>query len=73
VNAFSVEDGLPTGDLIPPEERGEAFKKVARLQQVARCPGASEEAAADGSNVYSEAEQEELACEESHRATGPLP
>jgi phospholipid/cholesterol/gamma-HCH transport system substrate-binding protein len=73
VNAFSVDDGLPTGDLIPPEDRGEAFKKAARLYQLKRCPGASEEQAADGSNVFSQAEQEELDCREDHRATGPLP
>jgi phospholipid/cholesterol/gamma-HCH transport system substrate-binding protein len=72
VNAFSVEDGLPTGDLIPPEDRGEAFKKLARLGQVKRCPGASEEAAPDGSNVFSEEEQKELDCVEAHRATGPI-
>jgi phospholipid/cholesterol/gamma-HCH transport system substrate-binding protein len=73
LNAFSVDDGLPTGDLIPPEERADAFKKVARLQQVKRCPGASEEPAPDGSNVFSEAERKELDCVEEHRATGPIP
>ncbi len=73
VNAFSVEDGLPTGDLIPPEDRGEAFKKLARLRQVKRCPGASEEPAPDGSNVFSAEERSELDCDESHRATGPIP
>ncbi len=72
VNAFSLEDGLPTGGLIPPEQRGETFKQLARLQQVKRCPGASEEPAPDGSNVFSEAERKELDCEESHRATGPI-
>jgi phospholipid/cholesterol/gamma-HCH transport system substrate-binding protein len=72
-NAFSIDDGLPTGDLIPPEQRGEVFKSVARTRQVARCPGASEEPAPDGSNVWSEAEQKELECVESHRATGPIP
>ena len=73
VNAFTIEDGLPTGDLIPLGQRAEAFKKAARLGQVKRCPGASEEAAPDGSNVFSEAEQKELDCLEEHRATGPLP
>jgi phospholipid/cholesterol/gamma-HCH transport system substrate-binding protein len=72
VNAFSVQSGLPTGDLIPPADRGEVFKELARTKQVARCPGASEEAAADGSNVWSEEEQKELDCVEAHRATGPI-
>jgi hypothetical protein len=72
LNAFSVEDGLPTGGLIPPEARGDAFKALANLRQVKRCPGASEEAQPDGSNVWSEEEQKELDCEESHRATGNL-
>lgn len=72
LNAFSVEDGVPTGNVIPPELRGETFKSLARLRQVKRCPGASEEAAPDGSNVFSFLEQRELDCDDSHRATGPL-
>ena len=72
VNAFSLDEGLPTGDLIPPELRGEAFKQLARLRQVKRCPGASEEPAPDGSNVFSEEERSELDCNEDHRATGPI-
>ena len=71
-NAFSVDDGLPTGDLIPPAQRGQAFKDIARLGQVKRCPGAAEEAQPDGSNVYSEEEQRELDCVEEHRATGNI-
>jgi hypothetical protein len=57
--------------LIPPELRGEAFKQLAKVNQFKRCPGASEEAAADGSNVFSEEEQSALDCLESDRATGP--
>jgi phospholipid/cholesterol/gamma-HCH transport system substrate-binding protein len=72
-NAFTIDDGLPTGDLIPPEQRGEVFKAIARTRQVARCPGGSEDPTPDGSNVWSEEEQKELACVESHRATGPIP
>jgi phospholipid/cholesterol/gamma-HCH transport system substrate-binding protein len=72
-NAFTIDDGLPTGSLIPPDQRDEAFKKLARLRQVKRCPGASEEAADDGSNVFSEAERKELDCVEEHRATGAIP
>jgi len=72
VNAFSLDEGLPTGALIPPEQRGELFKQLARTRQVKRCPGASEEPAADGSNVFSEEERSELDCNEEHRATGPI-
>ena len=71
-NAFTVQDGLPTGDLIPAEMQGQAFKDIANLNQLKRCPGAAEEAAPDGSNVYSEEEQAELDCVEEHRATGAL-
>lgn len=71
-NAFTVDDGLPTGGIIPPEQRGESFKNLANLRQVKRCPGAAEEAAADGSNVFSEQEREELDCVEEHRATGDI-
>ena len=35
-----------------------------------RCPGASEEPAPDGSNVFSESEQKALGCREEDRATG---
>ena len=72
-NAFTLQDGLPAGDLLDPATQGQAFKSLARLRQVKRCPGAAEEAAADGSNVFSEAEQRALDCRESDRATGPLP
>jgi phospholipid/cholesterol/gamma-HCH transport system substrate-binding protein len=73
LNAFSVEDGLPDFTKpIPIDARGQAFKALANLRQVKRCPGASEEAQADGSNVWSEQEQKELDCDESHRATGNL-
>ena len=71
-SAFSVEDGLPTGDILPPAQRGQAFKEIANLGQVKRCPGAAEEAAPDGSNVFSEEQQRELDCVEEHRATGNL-
>jgi phospholipid/cholesterol/gamma-HCH transport system substrate-binding protein len=49
----------------PPEPLGPV-----RRGQYKRCPGSAEEPADDGSNVFSEAEQEELDCEESARATG---
>ncbi len=71
-NAFSLQEGLPLGDILPPAQQGEVFKSLARLGQVKRCPGAAEEPAADGSNVFSEAEREALDCVEEHRATGPI-
>ncbi len=52
--------------------RGEAFKSVARTEQYKRCPGGAEEPAEDGSNVWTEAEQEELDCREEDRATGAI-
>jgi len=73
-NPFTVSQGLPLpADLadLKQEGRGEAFKKLAKIDQFKRCPGASEEPAPDGSNVWSEAEQKELDCVEGHRATGP--
>jgi phospholipid/cholesterol/gamma-HCH transport system substrate-binding protein len=42
-----------------------------KQKQFRRCPGAAESVAADGSNVYSAAEQAELNCTEAHRAVGP--
>ena len=60
------------GGFIPIQDRGQLFAEIAKTRQVKRCPGASEEAAADGSNVFSEEERRELDCEESHRATGAL-
>ena len=41
--------------------------------QFRRCPGAAEEPAPDGSNVLTPAEQQELDCDGSQRATGPVP
>ena len=39
--------------------------------QFRRCPGASEEPASDGSNVFSAEEQSQLQCDGSQRAVGP--
>jgi len=72
-NAFTLQEGLPLGDILDPAQQGEAFKRVARLGQVKRCPGGAEEAAADGSNVFSAGEQRALDCREDDRATGPIP
>jgi phospholipid/cholesterol/gamma-HCH transport system substrate-binding protein len=68
--AYSVgENGL---NFIPLADRGTAFKQLARTGQVKRCPGAAEEAQADGSNTFSDEEQRELECVEAHRGTGAI-
>ncbi len=62
-----------TTPLIGPllETRGEVFKQFVKIDQHKRCPGAAEAPAPDGSNVFSEEEQEELDCLEEDRATEP--
>jgi phospholipid/cholesterol/gamma-HCH transport system substrate-binding protein len=70
-NAFTVSEGLPDR-LLPLSDRAAAFREIAKLHQTKRCPGAAEEAASDGSNVWSEEEQAALDCRESDRATGPI-
>ncbi len=42
-----------------------------KVGQYRRCPGASEEPASDGTNVFSQEEQERLGCDGSQRAVGP--
>jgi phospholipid/cholesterol/gamma-HCH transport system substrate-binding protein len=42
-----------------------------KLRQFRRCPGANEEPAADGSNVFSAEEQAALQCDGSQRSVGP--
>jgi phospholipid/cholesterol/gamma-HCH transport system substrate-binding protein len=42
-----------------------------KLRQFRRCPGANEEPAADGSNVFSASEQAFLGCDGSQRSVGP--
>src|SRR3954449_11181356 len=44
-NATTMENGIPA--IIPLPERGEAYKQFNRINQFKRCPGASEEKAAD--------------------------
>ena len=51
---------------------GKPLGGPSRAGQFKRCPGAAEEAAPDGSNVLSPEERQQLQCEESHRATGPV-
>lgn len=67
-NATTQENGIPA--IIPLPQRGEAYKQFNRINQFKRCPGASEEAAADGSNVWSAEEQKQLDCKEEDRAVG---
>ena len=57
------------GDLL--ETRGEVFKQFVKIDQHKRCPGAAEAPAPDGSNVWSEQEQEAFDCLEEDRATEP--
>jgi len=61
---ISFQEFIPNpaspGDPLGPIKKG----------QFRRCPGAAEEPADDGSNVFSEAEQDTLDCKESDRATG---
>ena len=71
LNAFSPSDGSgAVAGLLPLVDRADVLKNFTRVQQVKRCPGASEEAAPDGSNVWSLEEQRELDCLEKDRATG---
>jgi phospholipid/cholesterol/gamma-HCH transport system substrate-binding protein len=73
-NQFIFSQGIPdvVGGFVPIQDRDQAFQEIAKIRQVKRCPGASEEAAPDGSNVFSEEEQRELDCVDAHRATGPI-
>ena len=68
-NATNVTAAVP--ELIPLEQRDQLFGQFAKTGQFRRCPGASEEAAPDNSNVWSQAEQQALDCNEADRATGP--
>ena len=69
-NAFNVNNVVP--GISPLDERQELFLNNARTGQYKRCPGASEEAAPDGSNVFTPAEQAQMDCREADRGTGPI-
>jgi phospholipid/cholesterol/gamma-HCH transport system substrate-binding protein len=69
-NAFDASGGA--GGFVPLTQRFSNYQKTARINQFKRCPGASEEPAADGSNVWSDAEMKAMDCLESARATGPI-
>jgi phospholipid/cholesterol/gamma-HCH transport system substrate-binding protein len=68
-NIQNLTQAVP--QLIDLADRDQAFGDLAKLGQYKRCPGGSEEPAADGSNVFSAAEQQALDCVDAHRATGP--
>jgi phospholipid/cholesterol/gamma-HCH transport system substrate-binding protein len=59
--------------LVPLDQRDELNAASIRTGQYHRCPGASEEPAPDGSNVFTQQEQQALGCREEHRATGDIP
>lgn len=65
-NAFSPNQTIPT-----PVDPGKTFDQFAKTHQFKRCPGASEAAAADKSNVWSAEEMKALDCREEDRAVDP--
>jgi phospholipid/cholesterol/gamma-HCH transport system substrate-binding protein len=70
---FNAIDASGSGaGFVPLTQRFSNFQNTARLGQYKRCPGASEEPAADGSNVWSADEMKAMDCKESDRATGPI-
>jgi phospholipid/cholesterol/gamma-HCH transport system substrate-binding protein len=66
-NLFNFSSGLP----LQPQQVAD-FDQFGRIHQFKRCPGASEEPAPDGSNVFSAAEQQALDCKEEDRAVGAV-
>jgi phospholipid/cholesterol/gamma-HCH transport system substrate-binding protein len=70
-NSLNIVGNAPPV-VIPLDQRQELFANTARTGQYKRCPGASEEAAPDGSNVFSPSEQAEMDCREADRATGDI-
>ena len=72
-NIFNLSSGVPSLIPLPERDRFETFAGLAKVGQFRRCPGAGEQPAPDGSNVWSAEEQQRLDCTESDRATGPIP
>src|SRR5436305_3796776 len=63
--ACSINLGIPgVPNLIQGGGRLAAFTKEARIGQFKRCPGASEQAGVDGSNVWTSPQQHALDCKE---------
>jgi phospholipid/cholesterol/gamma-HCH transport system substrate-binding protein len=69
-NAFDATG--QAAEFVPLDNRLANFTKTARTEQFKRCPGASEEPAPDGSNVWSASEMKSMDCLESGRATGDI-
>jgi phospholipid/cholesterol/gamma-HCH transport system substrate-binding protein len=69
-NSFNPAGAIP--GIVPLDQRQQLFANTVRTGQYKRCPGASEEQAADGSNVFSQSEQNQLDCREQDRATGDI-
>jgi phospholipid/cholesterol/gamma-HCH transport system substrate-binding protein len=69
-NAFDASSNV--SGFVPLSSRFSNLQNTVRQGQYKRCPGASEEPAPDGSNVWSAAEMKSMDCLESGRATGPI-
>jgi phospholipid/cholesterol/gamma-HCH transport system substrate-binding protein len=70
-NAISaVPNNAPT--FVPLTSRFANLTQTIRADQFKRCPGASEEPAPDGLNVWSQADMATMDCLESARATGAI-
>jgi phospholipid/cholesterol/gamma-HCH transport system substrate-binding protein len=70
-NAFTFTG--PTPGIIPLSERLATITSLGRSNQYKRCPGGAEVRAADGSNVYTPEQQQQMECTESARASGVYP
>ena len=70
-NAIDASGNLG-GGFVPLPDRLTNLQQTVRMGQYKRCPGASEEAAVDGSNVWSSSEMNSMDCLESARATGAI-
>jgi phospholipid/cholesterol/gamma-HCH transport system substrate-binding protein len=72
-NVFNAFDATAnTASFVPLDQRFLNLQNTVRANQFKRCPGASEEPAPDGSNVWSESEMKAMDCLESARATGEI-
>jgi phospholipid/cholesterol/gamma-HCH transport system substrate-binding protein len=74
INVFNAVSALPNQvpGFIPLTGRFADLTKTVRADQYKRCPGASEEPAPDGSNVWSASDMATMDCLESARATGAI-
>jgi phospholipid/cholesterol/gamma-HCH transport system substrate-binding protein len=70
---INVVNAFDSAGFVPLSDRLSNFQNTVRTNQFKRCPGASEEPAPDGSNVFSAAQMSKLDCQEAARATGPIP